>query len=58
MGKYDHIPMLTGAENYHAWQMDMKYTLDFTSVKPLPAVVTQPTEAETSAIRKWLVDDV
>ncbi|KIK76459.1 hypothetical protein PAXRUDRAFT_71869, partial [Paxillus rubicundulus Ve08.2h10] len=77
MGKYDHIPMLTGTENYHAWRTDMKYTLgaedlwchvstgtdpsdplDFASIKPLPTVVTQPTEAETSAIRKWLVDDV
>ncbi|KIK76697.1 hypothetical protein PAXRUDRAFT_76560, partial [Paxillus rubicundulus Ve08.2h10] len=27
MGKYDHIPMLTGTENYHAWQIDMKYAL-------------------------------
>ncbi|KIK78272.1 hypothetical protein PAXRUDRAFT_164426 [Paxillus rubicundulus Ve08.2h10] len=77
MGKYDHIPMLTGMENYHAWQTNMKYALgtedlwchvsmgidpsdrlDFASIKPLPAVITQPTEAETLAIRKRLVDNV
>ncbi|KIK81744.1 hypothetical protein PAXRUDRAFT_73507, partial [Paxillus rubicundulus Ve08.2h10] len=27
MGKYDHIPTLTGAENYHAWWTSMKYAL-------------------------------
>ncbi|KIK92934.1 hypothetical protein PAXRUDRAFT_146187 [Paxillus rubicundulus Ve08.2h10] len=77
MGKYDHIPMLTGLENYHAWRTDMKYALgaedlwchvstgtdpsdplDFASIKPLPTVIVQPTEAETLAIRKWLVDDI
>ncbi|KIK90656.1 hypothetical protein PAXRUDRAFT_73102, partial [Paxillus rubicundulus Ve08.2h10] len=73
MGKYNHIPTLTGVENYHAWWTNMKYALgtedlwchvstgtnpsdplSFTSIKPLPA----PTEAETIAIRKWLVNDV
>ncbi|KIK78592.1 hypothetical protein PAXRUDRAFT_772502 [Paxillus rubicundulus Ve08.2h10] len=27
MGKYNHIPTLTGVENYHAWRTDMKYAL-------------------------------
>ncbi|KIJ10393.1 hypothetical protein PAXINDRAFT_35786, partial [Paxillus involutus ATCC 200175] len=64
MGKYDHILMLTGVENYHAWGTNMNTgtnpldLLDFTSIKPLPAVITQPTKVETLAIRKWLVDDV
>ncbi|KIK79078.1 hypothetical protein PAXRUDRAFT_162253 [Paxillus rubicundulus Ve08.2h10] len=77
MGKYNHIPMLTGTENYHAWRTNMKYALgaedlwchintgtdpldplNFVSIKPLPAVVTQPTDIETTAIRNWLVDDI
>ncbi|KIK81355.1 hypothetical protein PAXRUDRAFT_156295 [Paxillus rubicundulus Ve08.2h10] len=77
MGKYDHIPTLTGMDNYHAWQTDIKYVLaaedlwchistetdpsdplNFTSLKPIPADLTSPTEAEIMAICKWLVDDV
>ncbi|KIK73126.1 hypothetical protein PAXRUDRAFT_179202 [Paxillus rubicundulus Ve08.2h10] len=77
MWKYNHIQMLTGTENYHAWWTDMKYALDtedlwchistgtnpsdpldFMSIKPLPAVITQPTKVETLAIRKWLVDNI
>ncbi|KAF8836927.1 hypothetical protein BDN67DRAFT_910177, partial [Paxillus ammoniavirescens] len=59
IGKYDHIPTLTGAENYHACTgTDPLDLLDFASIKPLPAIITQPTEVETLAIRKWLVDDI
>ncbi|KIK79508.1 hypothetical protein PAXRUDRAFT_80699, partial [Paxillus rubicundulus Ve08.2h10] len=77
MGKYDHIPTLTGADNFHAWQTDMKYALgaedlwchvsmgsdpsdplDFASVRPTPADITQSTEAEITALRKWLIDDI
>ncbi|KAF8834253.1 hypothetical protein BDN67DRAFT_873572, partial [Paxillus ammoniavirescens] len=59
MGKYDHILTLTGSENYHACTgTDPSDPLDFASIKPLPTVITQPTEAETLAIRKWLVDNI
>ncbi|KIK91868.1 hypothetical protein PAXRUDRAFT_75837, partial [Paxillus rubicundulus Ve08.2h10] len=77
MGKYDHIPMLTSTDNYHAWWTDIKYALvaedlwchistetdpsdplNFASLKPIPADLTSPTEAEITAIHKWLVDDV
>ncbi|KIK79544.1 hypothetical protein PAXRUDRAFT_161065 [Paxillus rubicundulus Ve08.2h10] len=77
MGKYDHIPMLTGVESYHTWRTNMKYALgaedlwchvsmgtdpsdplNFASIKPFHAMVSQPTDAETTAIRKWLVDNI
>ncbi|KIK80493.1 hypothetical protein PAXRUDRAFT_158531 [Paxillus rubicundulus Ve08.2h10] len=77
MGKYNHIPTLTGVDNFHAWQTDIKYALgaedlwchvsmgsdpsnplDFASVRPTPADITQLMEAEITTLCKWLIDDV
>ncbi|KIK82111.1 hypothetical protein PAXRUDRAFT_154515 [Paxillus rubicundulus Ve08.2h10] len=77
MGKYNHILTLTGADNFHAWQTDMRYALgakdlwyhvstgsdpsnplDFTSIRPMPADITQSTEAEITALHKWLIDNI